>query len=82
MARRLAADGADWTLLYCGSRAGTVWINTYKQFSIATPFGGTKHSGLGIEKGRHGIRTFSRSKSLFLGLAEEPLGWAEPVHRA
>ncbi|MEI9924460.1 MAG: aldehyde dehydrogenase family protein [Bradyrhizobium sp.] len=27
--------------------AGTVWINTYKQFSIATPFGGVKDSGLG-----------------------------------
>ncbi len=27
--------------------AGTVWINTYKQFSISTPFGGMKDSGLG-----------------------------------
>ena len=35
--------------------AGTVWINTYKQFSISTPFGGMKDSGLGREKGREGI---------------------------
>lgn len=31
--------------------AGTVWINTYKVFSISTPFGGFKESGLGREKG-------------------------------
>ena len=29
---------------------GTVWINTYKVFSISTPFGGFKESGLGREK--------------------------------
>ena len=32
--------------------AGTVWINTYKQLSIATPFGGFKDSGIGREIGR------------------------------
>ena len=31
--------------------AGTVWINTYKQLSISTPFGGFKESGFGREKG-------------------------------
>ena len=31
-------------------QAGTVWINTYKQFSISTPFGGWRDSGLGREK--------------------------------
>ncbi|HHM5034905.1 TPA: aldehyde dehydrogenase [Pseudomonas aeruginosa] len=36
-------------------QAGTVWINTYKQFSISTPFGGWRDSGLGREKGRLGI---------------------------
>src|SRR4051812_17075368 len=37
-------------------QAGTVWINTYKQFSISTPFGGWRDSGLGREKGRLGIQ--------------------------
>jgi acyl-CoA reductase-like NAD-dependent aldehyde dehydrogenase len=32
-------------------QAGNVWINTYKQFSISTPFGGWRDSGLGREKG-------------------------------
>ncbi|MGW8377984.1 aldehyde dehydrogenase [Streptomyces sp. ODS28] len=56
--------------------AGTVWINTYKQFSIATPFGGMKDSGLGREKGREGIRAYQRQKSLYWGTDDAPLPWA------
>ena len=33
-------------------QTGTVWINTYKVFSISTPFGGLKMSGVGREKGQ------------------------------
>lgn len=46
-------------------RAGTVWINTYKETSISTPFGGFKQSGLGREKGRHGMRTYMEPKGLY-----------------
>ncbi|NLU69118.1 aldehyde dehydrogenase [Streptomyces sp. HNM0574] len=56
--------------------AGTVWINTYKQFSIATPFGGMKDSGLGREKGRDAIRGYQRQKSLYWGTDDSPLPWA------
>jgi aldehyde dehydrogenase (NAD+) len=56
--------------------AGTVWVNTYKQFSISTPFGGVKASGLGREKGRQGIAAYLRQKSVYLGLDETPLPWA------
>lgn len=45
--------------------AGTVWINTYKQLSIAAPFGGYKLSGLGREKGLQGMRAYQQSKSLY-----------------
>lgn len=55
---------------------GTVWINTYKQFSIATPFGGTKDAGMGREKGRLGILEYTRQKSLYWGMNESPLPWA------
>jgi betaine-aldehyde dehydrogenase len=55
---------------------GTVWINTYKQFSISTPFGGTKESGLGREKGRLGILEYTMQKSLYWGLNADPLPWA------
>ncbi|MGQ4517265.1 aldehyde dehydrogenase family protein [Streptomyces sp. DW26H14] len=56
--------------------AGTVWINTYKQFSISTPFGGMKDSGLGREKGRDAIRSYQRQKSLYWGTSDTPLPWA------
>ena len=55
---------------------GTVWINTYKQFSISTPFGGWKDSGMGREKGHHGLRDYMQQKSLYWGLNEAPLPWA------
>lgn len=56
--------------------AGTVWINTYKQFSISTPFGGFKDSGLGREKGRDGIRAWMAQKSLYYDLSGTPHPWA------
>jgi len=57
-------------------QVGTVWINTYKKFSISTPFGGMKESGIGREKGRYGIRAYMDQKSLFWGLESEPAPWA------
>ena len=48
--------------------AGTVWINTYKQLSISSPFGGFKESGLGREKGIGGMRLYQQAKSLYWGL--------------
>nr|WP_255951909.1 aldehyde dehydrogenase family protein [Streptomyces sp. ODS25] len=56
--------------------AGTVWINTYKQFSISTPFSGMKDSGVGTEKGRDAIRAYQRQKSLYWGTSDAPLPWA------
>ena len=58
-------------------QAGTVWINTYKQFSISTPFGGWRDSGLGREKGREGIFQYMEQKSLYWGTNEQPLPWAD-----
>lgn len=46
--------------------AGTVWVNTYKEPSISTPFGGFKQSGLGREKGVGGVRLYQQTKSIFL----------------
>ena len=60
---------------------GTVWINTYKLFSISTPFCGIKESGVGVEKGRLGILQYKTQKSLYWGLNEAPLPWAQPQGR-
>ena len=57
-------------------QAGNVWINTYKQFSISTPFGGWRDSGLGREKGRLGILQYMEQKAMYWGLNEQPLPWA------
>ena len=56
--------------------AGTVWINTYKQFSISTPFGGDKESGAGREKGRQGMLAYMRQKSIYYDLSGSPHPWA------
>lgn len=56
--------------------AGTVWINTYKKFSISTPFGGFKESGLGREKGRQGVLAYMQQKSIYLGLEITAMGWS------
>jgi acyl-CoA reductase-like NAD-dependent aldehyde dehydrogenase len=57
-------------------RAGTVWVNTYKQFSISTPFGGDGASGLGREKGRAGLRVYQRQKSVYEDMSGAPHPWA------
>lgn len=48
--------------------AGTVWINTYKQLSISTPFGGFKESGIGREKGITGMRLYQQPKGIYFGM--------------
>jgi betaine-aldehyde dehydrogenase len=54
-------------------RAGTVWINTYRQNSVATPFGGYKASGLGRERGVQGLRQYQQVKSVFIGASATPM---------
>ncbi|MBH1930557.1 aldehyde dehydrogenase [Serratia rubidaea] len=56
---------------------GTVWVNTYKTFSISTPFGGVKQSGLGREKGLHGIKAYMQQKSLYLALTHQVNRWSD-----
>mgnify|MGYP006279020419 CR=1 FL=1 len=60
-------------------RAGTVWVNTYKQFSISTPFGGDGDSGIGREKGRQGLRAYTNQKSVYTDLTGAPHPWAATV---
>ncbi|TFY97249.1 aldehyde dehydrogenase [Ramlibacter rhizophilus] len=58
-------------------QTGTVWVNTYKVFSVSTPFGGVKQSGTGREKGRLGILEYTAQKSFYWGMNEAPLPWAD-----
>jgi betaine-aldehyde dehydrogenase len=57
--------------------AGTVWINTYKVFSISTPFGGFKESGLGREKGIQGLKAWMQQKSIYLATGNGVNSWCD-----
>ncbi len=57
--------------------AGTVWVNTYKLFSISTPFTGHKLSGLGREKGSASIMEYMMQKSFYWGTNALPLPWSQ-----
>ncbi len=41
-------------------KAGIVWLNTYNRFDPASPFGGYKESGFGLEGGMQGLRGYVR----------------------
>ena len=48
-------------------RAGTVWVNTYKDSGLTTmPMGGYKFSGLGRERGPEGLDQFFETKSIHI----------------
>jgi acyl-CoA reductase-like NAD-dependent aldehyde dehydrogenase len=49
-------------------RAGTVWINTYLQVDVISPFGGFKQSGFGRELGRASIDAYTELKSVYAHL--------------
>jgi (Z)-2-((N-methylformamido)methylene)-5-hydroxybutyrolactone dehydrogenase len=51
--------------------AGSVWVNTYRDISYTTPFGGYKKSGIGRENGVEGIREYLQTKAVWLSMAEE-----------
>ncbi len=57
-------------------QTGTVWVNTYKLFSVSTPFGGVKLSGKKKKKGRQGILEYTTQKSFYWGMNEAPMPWA------
>ncbi len=47
---------------------GIVWINTWMQRDLRTPFGGMKQSGYGREGGLDAIRFFTEPKTVCLGI--------------
>lgn len=47
-------------------RAGTVWINTYDQSSVVTPFGGYKQSGIGRDRSLHAFDKYTEMKTTWL----------------
>lgn len=50
-------------------RAGTVWVNTYGDADAAVPFGGTRMSGYGRDKGSYAIEAYTQVKAVWVNTA-------------
>jgi acyl-CoA reductase-like NAD-dependent aldehyde dehydrogenase len=46
--------------------AGSVWVNTHFDLDPRVPFGGHKMSGLGVEMGVEGLKSFCNIQTLYL----------------
>jgi phenylacetaldehyde dehydrogenase len=46
--------------------AGTVWVNTYQEVSMAVPYGGMKQSGHGRSLGEESINELTQTKSVWM----------------
>lgn len=51
-----------------GLEAGLVWVNTWMNRDLRTPFGGVKQSGLGREGGWEAMRFFTEAKNVTIAL--------------
>ena len=49
-------------------RAGTVWVNTYDQSSVVTPFGGYKQSGIGRDRSLHAFDKYVELKTTWIDI--------------
>lgn len=60
------ADGLD---------VGVVWINDHHRIDPASPWGGTKDSGIGRENGLEGYLANTQTKSVIVNLSSETFDW-------
>lgn len=49
-----------------GLEAGTIWANSYNQFSNHSPWGGVKESGVGREYGKYALEPYYEYKNVWL----------------
>lgn len=47
-------------------RAGTVWVNNYRQVAYGIPFGGVRQSGIGRELGPEALHEYTEVKSVWM----------------
>ena len=55
------------------TRAGIVWVNTYRVVSPIAEFGGFKDSGYGRESGFQAIYDYTRPKTVWINTSPEPI---------
>ncbi|GLQ07123.1 aldehyde dehydrogenase [Sneathiella chinensis] len=49
-------------------RAGTVWVNTYDDVDMSTPFGGYKQSGHGRDRSLHALEKYTQLKTTWINI--------------
>ena len=54
-------------------RAGIVWVNTYRVVSPIAEFGGVKGSGYGRESGFQAIYDYTRPKTIWMNMSDDPM---------
>ena len=54
-------------------RAGIVWVNTYRVISPIAEFGGFKSSGYGRESGFQALYDYTRPKTVWMNLSDDPI---------
>ncbi|PZG18367.1 aldehyde dehydrogenase [Nonomuraea aridisoli] len=54
---------------------GIVWINDHHRIDPASPWGGTKDSGIGSENGLDAYRSYTRAQSTIVNTADQPFDW-------
>jgi aldehyde dehydrogenase (NAD+) len=54
-------------------QAGIVWVNTYRMISPVAAFGGVKGSGYGREAGMQAMYDYTRPKTVWVNLSDEPI---------
>lgn len=52
-------------------RCGNVWVNTYRASAAQAPFGGTKQSGYGRERGIEALSYYTRVKNTMIELSDD-----------
>ena len=67
-------DGARAMRMANRIKAGIVWLNTYRVISPIAEFGGMKTSGYGRESGLQAGYDYTRPKTVWMNLSEDPLG--------
>jgi acyl-CoA reductase-like NAD-dependent aldehyde dehydrogenase len=55
--------------------AGTVYVNCYNAVYPTSPFPAWKQSGIGVERGRHGLLENCRYKNVIMDISEAPIPW-------
>ena len=66
-------DGGRALRLSKATRAGIVWVNTYRVVSPIAEFGGFKDSGYGRESGAQAIYDYTRPKTVWINTSPEPI---------